>query len=188
MTTTARPHVTHQPYRWFGPQVDIKLKFAPATQGEITPFIGADGKAHGRHRNANEIRKFRRRVVVVMKPFMAGSPWTFPLAGPLAVVATVTVSKPKSAPVTRRTFPDVRPDYDHYARALNDALKGAGVFGDDGQIVDGWTRKVYPLEHPNALSVPGIWLQIYQVTTGQPAAVQLPLIDPPPGGEPSQAP
>lgn len=186
MTTVARPHAP-MPYRWFGPIIDVRLTFPAVTQGEITPMV-IKGKAVGRHRNAGEIRRYRKTMKTVLAAYMAGSPWTFPLDGPVAVCATFTMPKPKSAPVGRRTFPAVRPDYDHLARALNDALKEAGVYGDDGQIIDGWNRKVYPLEHPQALAVPGTWLQVYRVTAGEPAPVQLALIDPPSGGEPSLAP
>lgn len=88
----------------------------------------------------------------------------FPLEGPVAVEVTFTVRKPKSAPKRRRTFPAARPDVDKLLRGVLDAATAAGVFGDDAQVVEATARKVYPLEHPQALTVPGVYVLVYQVS------------------------
>jgi len=85
---------------------------------------------------------------------MAGRP---PIAGPVFISMVFTLKKPKGASKKRRTWPCTRPDVSKLARATEDALKTAGVYFDDGQIVD-YDRlgKVYPLEDPMALDVPGV--------------------------------
>jgi Holliday junction resolvase RusA-like endonuclease len=41
------------------------------------------------------------------------------------------------------SYPAKAPDYDKLARAINDALTDAGVWVDDGQVVDAHERKVW---------------------------------------------
>lgn len=85
---------------------------------------------------------------------------------PLRVEVTFTLPKPKSAPKTRRTVPAKRPDIDKLLRSTLDALTDAGVWADDGLIVEVVGRKTYPGhdEHPEALTVPGALIRIYEVT------------------------
>lgn len=80
----------------------------------------------------------------------------FPLDGPLVLRMVFTVSKPKCAPKTRRTWPATMPDLSKLARSTEDALTSAGVWRDDARIVE-YERlaKVYPGEDPDALDRPG---------------------------------
>ncbi len=55
------------------------------------------------------------------------------LDGPLSVALSFFLPRPKSAPKTVRTLPQVRPDADKLARCVLDGLNGV-VFRDDGQI------------------------------------------------------
>jgi Holliday junction resolvase RusA-like endonuclease len=60
----------------------------------------------------------------------------YPLAGPVILGVTFTVRKPKSAPKTRVTWPEKQPDLDKLLRAVKDALRAAGVYRDDAQVVE----------------------------------------------------
>ena len=82
---------------------------------------------------------------------------------PTAAHITITVPKPKSAPKRRRTWPITRSstDIDHHARACLDSLSASGVIRDDSQITELTIRKVYPGEHPDALSEPGAIIRLY---------------------------
>lgn len=81
--------------------------------------------------------------------------------GPLRVRMVFTLPKPKSAPKTRRTYPDRKPDVSKLARSTEDALVDAGLIADDARIV-GYTRleKVFPGEDAEALDSPGVVIVI----------------------------
>jgi crossover junction endodeoxyribonuclease RusA len=86
-----------------------------------------------------------------------------PLLGPLSVVVTFTLAKPRSAPKRRRTFPDRAPDVDKLLRSTLDGLTSAGVWRDDAQVIELFGRKAYPGEHHDALTVPGAIVRINRI-------------------------
>jgi Holliday junction resolvase RusA-like endonuclease len=91
----------------------------------------------------------------------------FPLDGPLVVTICFTLARPKSAPKSR-TRPDRMPDLSKLIRSTEDALTDAGVWADDARVVGVAARKVYPFPgsgDPDALSVPGAVIRIWEVTT-----------------------
>ena len=55
--------------------------------------------------------------------------------GPVVLHVVFYLPRPKSAP-KRRWAPDTRPDISKLVRSTEDALTDAGVWHDDGQIVD----------------------------------------------------
>lgn len=87
--------------------------------------------------------------------------------GPVSVDLTFTLPKPKSAPKSRRTFPDRKPDIDKLCRSTLDALVSAGAIEDDARVV--WMRaaKVFPGEGQDALDVPGAVIRIRSVVVGE---------------------
>lgn len=90
---------------------------------------------------------------------------TFPLTGPVGVLVVFTLHKPLSAPKTRRTWPARRPDLDKLVRSTFDALGAAGVWRDDGQVVELHAHKRYPGEGIDALATPGAVIYIAEVTS-----------------------
>lgn len=82
------------------------------------------------------------------------------MPGPLSVDMTFTVPKPKSAPKSRRTYPDRKPDLSKLVRSTEDALTDAGAWEDDARVVQCLARKVFPGEHPRALDRPGAYIEI----------------------------
>lgn len=83
------------------------------------------------------------------------------LLGPVRLEAVLTVPRPKSV---RADWPIKRSasDWDHYARAIGDALTGV-IYQDDSQIVDGRAITTYPLVHPDALHKPGAVIKIWPI-------------------------
>ena len=84
--------------------------------------------------------------------------------GPLRLRMVFTMAKPASKPKHLKTYPDVAPDISKLCRAVEDAMTDAGVYRDDSQIVE-YDRlaKVYPLEDPDALHVPGVIVRIWSL-------------------------
>lgn len=95
-----------------------------------------------------------------------------PMGGPVEVVMVFTMPKPKSAPKSRETWPDKKPDIDKLVRSTSDALVEAGAIEDDARIVTLWARKVFPGSHPDALDVPGVVIRISAVSAAKSAGVK----------------
>jgi Holliday junction resolvase RusA-like endonuclease len=85
------------------------------------------------------------------------------IVGPLWAEMVFTLPKPKSAPKTRRTLPDRKPDIDKLVRSTCDALTTAGVYEDDARIVSLTASKVFPGEGIDALDVPGCVIHLRAV-------------------------
>lgn len=70
-----------------------------------------------------------------------------PLAGPISVSLAFTVPLPKSIKPDKRLWPHVANgvgDIDKLARSVLDSLTDAGVWADDGQVVQLTASKLYP--------------------------------------------
>jgi len=111
--------------------------------------------------NSKLVKPWREAVVWAAREAMARRP---PILGAVIVSMVLTVRKPKGAPKRRRTYPATRPDLIKLARGTEDAMKTAGVYKDDGQIIE-YSRlaKVYPLEDRDALDVPGVKIVVSKV-------------------------
>ncbi len=95
------------------------------------------------------------------------------IPGAVAVEMIFTMKKPKSAPKTRKTWPDRWPDLSKLVRSTEDALTDAGVWEDDARVVSCYAQKVFPGEGQHALPSPGVVIMI------TPAASSLPASEPP---------
>lgn len=73
------------------------------------------------------------------------------LDGPLEVVITFRLPKPKSAPKSRR-FPDTKPDLDKLDRAVLDALTGVLIV-NDSRVVLIHSRKVFAVDGPPGAAI-----------------------------------
>jgi Holliday junction resolvase RusA-like endonuclease len=85
------------------------------------------------------------------------------IRGPVDIAMTFTVPKPKSAPKSRQTWPDRKPDVDKLCRSTLDALVEAGAIEDDARVVRLSAAKVFPGEGQDALRVPGAVIRIEAV-------------------------
>jgi len=156
------------------PLYEFSVYGVPAGQGNLK--TGSHGKSY--HENGTELRAWRAKVRQAAVPAL-GVHEAHPfgnrpcvlcdrpakahgaLQGPVRLEAVVTVARPKSVaarwPITRSTS-----DYDHYARAIGDALTGV-AYADDSQVIDGRAIVTYPLIHPDALDQPGALIKIWEV-------------------------
>lgn len=83
-----------------------------------------------------------------------------PLDGALDVRIIFTLVKPKSAPKTRVTFPDKKPDLSKLIRSTEDALTDAGLWVDDARIVHLDVLKTFPNEGDGSLRTPGAIIDV----------------------------
>jgi Holliday junction resolvase RusA-like endonuclease len=87
-----------------------------------------------------------------------------PLTGAIRIYVTFTLKKPTSAPKKRQTWPNKMPDLDKLLRSTLDGLTEAGVWIDDGQVVEIISAKRYPNEGQNALHIPGAFIEIEEIS------------------------
>jgi Holliday junction resolvase RusA-like endonuclease len=81
------------------------------------------------------------------------------------VTIIFTVTKPKSAPKKRQTWPGKKPDIDKLCRSTLDGLVTAGVIEDDARVIVLNASKAFPGEHPDSLDVPGAVIRIEPIGT-----------------------
>jgi Holliday junction resolvase RusA-like endonuclease len=133
----------------------------PGPQGSKR-YVGRSKKGRGiMIESSAKVKPWRQDVKAAAERVRNGAP---PLDGNLVARMVFTMPKPKSAPKTRRTYPNVKPDVTKLARSTEDALVDAGLIRDDARIV-GYDRlfKVYPNEDPEALEAPGVRIEIRQL-------------------------
>jgi hypothetical protein len=158
------------------PLLILTVRGVPAGQGNLK----GNGRGKLRHANSDELREWRDRVHggaldVLGRHDFAGGPGRTracvicgtgrrshaELLGPVRLEAVVTVARPPSVatqwPTTRSSS-----DWDHYGRAISDALTGA-VYADDSQVVDGRVVVSYPHVAEHALGEPGAVIRIWPV-------------------------
>jgi len=126
--------------------------------------VAAQGsKKHVGHGSMVETSKYlpswREAVKTAAIVAMENNNWN-KILGPVSVMVTFTMPKPKSAPKRIRTFPDKAPDLDKCCRSVFDSLTQAGVWEDDARVVHCIAAKVFPGEGLNSLHTPGVHIEI----------------------------
>lgn len=86
------------------------------------------------------------------------------LDGPLHLTARFYLTRPKSEPKTRKTFPQRKPDLDKLIRALLDPLTGT-LITDDARVCGIETVKEYA--PPGTPPCVHVWIETYE-TEGPP--------------------
>lgn len=122
--------------------VAFRVHGTPAPQGSKRAFI-TNGRAIVTDVNPAQLKTWREDVKHAALDAMNGR---LPLVGPLELLVTFVLAKPKSV---KRVWPHVRPDLDKLLRSAGDALTSAGVYGDDSQLVKITAQKVYGI-YPGA--------------------------------------
>lgn len=120
----------------------------PAPQGSTRAFV-VKGKPIITS-TAKGLSAWRRLVADVAQDFAPEQPWQ----GPVGIDLHFGLPKPKSAPKTRRVWPDKRPDLDKLTRAVLDALTYV-VFADDSQVVEIRATKDY--------GAPGVAVEVHRI-------------------------
>ncbi|HWM53458.1 MAG TPA: RusA family crossover junction endodeoxyribonuclease [Thermoplasmata archaeon] len=101
--------------------------------------------------SAKGLASWRRLVADVAQRFAPEQPWE----GPVEISLDFGIPKPKSAPKTKRVWPDKRPDVDKLCRAVFDALTYV-IFADDSQVIK--------LEATKDYGAPGVAVEIRRVS------------------------
>lgn len=131
----------------------ITVYGTPAPQGS-KKFVGTTKAGRGiLVESSKKVKPWRQDVREAAIKAMGGAGKG--ITGPVVAVMVFTVQKPKSAPKTRRTWPDRKPDLSKLVRSTEDALIEAGAMEDDARIISCSSSKVFPGEGANALAVPG---------------------------------
>lgn len=133
----ARPAATPASDTAWVPAFKCVVPDEPVPKGR--PRIGRNGRAY----TPKKTRKWEEAAALMMAAAHQGEP----LSGPLRVVVSVTLDRPKNLQRKKdcdgRAWAPVRPDADNFAKAALDALQAAGVIADDGLVVELLVRKFY---------------------------------------------
>ncbi len=136
--------------------IEITVYGTPAPQGSKR-FLGIKGGRGILVESSKAVKPWREAVKWAALTAKNGAP---PIPGPVRVEMIFTITKPKSAPKGRRTFPDKKPDLSKLVRSTEDALVDAGVIQDDARIIDCLSSKVFPGEGASSLATPGAVIRI----------------------------
>src|SRR5580658_8643816 len=150
--------------------VSFTVRGVPVPQGSKRALVHrSTGRAVVIEQGGQRHKDWRQDVKAAAREAMIWDTLSVPFTGPVGVSICFTVPKPKSAPKTRRTWPDKRPDLDKLVRAILDAITGE-VIADDAQVVQLLASKVYPGEDTPGdvvkglgLDSPGAAIHVYQI-------------------------
>jgi crossover junction endodeoxyribonuclease RusA len=143
------------------PQLVITVHGEPAPQGSKR-HVGRGVMVE----SSAKVKPWREAVKTAARDWMDSDTDIFmgtPAIGPVVIEVTFTLRKPASAPKTRTTWPQRKPDLDKLLRSTFDALSDAGVWVDDSQVVEVTARKVFPDEGIDAMSHPGAVIRLHEV-------------------------
>ena len=139
--------------------IEIIVRGQPAPQGS-KKFVGLTKAGRGLLiESSKKVKPWRQDVVASAVLAMDGRAM---LDGPLVATMTFTLTKPASAPKTRRTWACRKPDLSKLVRSTEDALSDAGVWADDARVVSMAVHKVFPGEGDDSLASPGAIIRVYR--------------------------
>lgn len=143
----------------------LTVRGTPAPQGS-KKYVGQTKTGRGiLVESSAKVRPWRQDVKAAAEDQLGLARYAvIPMDGPIIVRMVFTLPKPTSAPKRRRTWPMRTPDLSKLARSTEDALTEAGLWTDDARVVE-YERlaKVYPGEDPEAMSVPGVRIEVREV-------------------------
>lgn len=125
------------------PSLAFEVHGDPAPQGSKNAGIGkVSGKAFVYEQNSKTQTNWRQDVVkaAVEARDVCGHE-TFD--GPMEVALELRLRRPASVKISKRPYPCVKPDIDKIIRNTLDALKQAGVYRDDAQVINIVATKRY---------------------------------------------
>jgi Holliday junction resolvase RusA-like endonuclease len=121
--------------------LEFNVAGRPAPQGSKR-YIGGSAKQGGRFIEASKYLPAWRKVLLEAAAQAIDEQNWVKTAGPVEVHVTFFLERPATIPVAKRTSPIKPPDLDKLVRSL-DSLTDAGVWDDDGQIVQLTASKAY---------------------------------------------
>lgn len=142
--------------------IEFKVYGTPAPQGSKR-FVGVSKAGRGLMvESSKKVKPWRMDVKEAAE--QAKSRHGDKISGPVGVAMVFTLRKPSSAPKTRRTFPDKKPDISKLVRSTEDAITDAGLWEDDSRVVEMTACKRYVNEGDDALDSPGVVIRIWQIS------------------------
>ncbi len=139
--------------------IEFVVYGTPAPQGSKR-FVGMKNGRGILIESSKAVKPWREAVKAAALEFMHSSQCG-KITGPIAVQMCFTIKKPTSAPKTRKTWPDKKPDLSKLVRSTEDALVDVGLIEDDARIVSCAAYKIFPGEDPLSLETPGTRIQIW---------------------------
>jgi len=131
----------------------------PAPQGSKVPGVSSKtGKMFVREQSGKTLHPWRQDVKEAA--LMARGDQETLTAG-VKLQITFFMPRPASVSVKKRPHPTVAPDLDKLVRGVGDALKQAGVYKDDAQVLGIQASKVYASDD-RELS-PGAWIVVSEI-------------------------
>lgn len=140
------------------PSLAFEVHGDPAPQGSKNAGVGKiSGKAFVYEQNSRTQTNWRQDVVkYAIQAREAAGHETFD--GPVEVWLELRLRRPASVKISKRPFPSVKPDLDKIARNSLDALKQAGVYRDDAQVINLHVTKRYATD--DAAGGPGASVRV----------------------------
>lgn len=118
-------------------QLEVRVNGCPAPQGSKR-HVGGGVMIE----SSKKVKPWRSDVKDAAEKAIADKGW-LPLDGPVELHVAFLLDRPKSVSPKTRPMPTVKPDLDKLVRSTLDALKSAGAYRDDANVVRIATWKRY---------------------------------------------
>jgi Holliday junction resolvase RusA-like endonuclease len=139
--------------------VGFRVYGIPAPQGSKVPGVSSKtGKGFVREQSAKTLKPWRDDV---KQAALIARGEADTITGPVRVRVDFFVPRPASVSEKKRPYPTVAPDLDKMVRAVGDALKQAGIYKDDSQIVSLQAAKQYATDRIEFS--PGAWIVVSEI-------------------------
>lgn len=130
----------------------------PTQQGSKIPAVSSKGKKYVRETTGQRLVDWRTDVKEAALLARGDMPT---MLGAVKLSIRFFMPRPASVKPAKRPYPIVAPDLDKLIRAVGDALKAAGVYKDDCQIVAIQATEQYASDEKD-LS-PGAWIVVSEI-------------------------
>lgn len=155
-------------YTLTGPLLSFRVLGDPVPEGQVRNL----GKGRPSiYSNQDTLLPFRNKVqfaaekaIALREQVMPEVTWPLEPAIGAGVACHFTIHKALHPSKHLKALPTKQPDIDKLVRTIHDALKSAGVYVDDRQVVWSMATKVYPNEEWFSLNVPGVVVMVYTVS------------------------
>jgi crossover junction endodeoxyribonuclease RusA len=132
----------------------------PAPQGSKNSGVSATtGKSFVYEQSSKTLKPWR---TAIKEAALAARGDTPTKTGPIALSIILMMPRPASVSEKKRKWPSVRPDLDKMIRGVCDALKEAGIYKDDAQVVQINAEKRYATD--DIQYSPGAWIVVAEIT------------------------
>lgn len=130
----------------------------PAPQGSKKPRVTKAGKPYVQEQSAKTLVPWRSAV---REAALTARGVEDMMLLPVRLQVIFYMPRPASVTPKKRLYPSVAPDLDKMVRGVGDALKDAGVYKDDAQVVAINASKVYATE--DIRYSPGAWIVVQKI-------------------------